>query len=164
MTAEDKFGSSPWDDDAADDYEILEEQSIFDAFPAWSASDYSEPPVPSDMEDGVVTAVFTATNPAGTVSVTALMNGRVLRVDLEPAVSRMTEGELAREIALIARLATRQALAGQHLVIAALMRRLGQDPAETRSFLERQLSLPTPDTVMAERAELFAAHYAADRE
>ena len=164
MTAEDKFGSSSWDDDAADDYEIFEEQSIFDAFPASSASDFSEPSVPSDTEEGVVTAVFTATNPAGTVSVTALMNGRVLRVDLEPAVSRMTEGELAREIALIARLATRQALAGQHLVIAALMRRLGQDPSETRSFLERQLSLPTPDTVMAERAQLFAAHYADDRE
>ncbi len=56
----------------------------------------------------------------------------------------MTEIELAQEIVAIARLATRQALAGQHLVIAALMQRRGHDSVNTRSFLERELRLPPP--------------------
>ncbi|MCV7207393.1 hypothetical protein H7J75_01875 [Mycolicibacterium canariasense] len=88
------------------------------------------------------------------------MDGRVLRIELDPKVTAMTEAEMAEEIITVSRLATRQALAGQHLVIAALMRRLGQDPAETRSFLERELRLPAPDVVLAERTRLFAGRYA----
>jgi hypothetical protein len=76
----------------------------------------------------------------------------------------MTEAELAEEIRAIATLARQQAQAGQHALIARLMQELGRDPASTRSFLERELGLPSPDTVRAERANVFAARYAEDQD
>jgi hypothetical protein len=155
-----------WNDD--DDHEPDEGPSVFDAFAAYvdtdseTAADFdvSDP----DNDDALLTVVFTASNPSSTVSVTALMDGRVLRVELDPKVSAMTEAELAEEIVTVSTLATRQALAGQHIVIAALMQRLGQDPAETRSFLERELRLPAPDLVLAERSRLFVSRYAESEE
>lgn len=154
-----------WDDD---DHDLHEGPSVFDAFSAYVATD-SETAADFDVsdpysDDDFLTVVFTASNPSATVSVTALMDGRVLRIELDRTVSAMTEAELAEEILTVSRLATRQALAGQHLVIAALMRRLGQDPAETRSFLERELRLPAPDVVVAERTRLFARRYAESEE
>lgn len=155
----DSTGDS-WDDD---DHESDGGPSVFDAFAAYVSTDMhttgdSDGP-DTDNDEDLFTVVFTASNPEATVSVDALMDGRVLRIELDPKVTAMTEAELAQEITTVSRLATRQALAGQHLVIAALMERLGQDPAETRSFLERELRLPAPDAVLAERTELFAECY-----
>ncbi|MCV7355542.1 YbaB/EbfC family nucleoid-associated protein [Mycolicibacterium fluoranthenivorans] len=162
----DSAGGS-WDDDD-DDQRHADETSVFEAFAVYVSDDADTAGIldelGSNTDDDLLTVVFTATNPQGTVSVTALLDGRVLRVDLDPKVSSMTEIELAQEIVAIARLATRQALAGQHLVIAALMQRRGHDSVNTRSFLERELRLPPPDVVVAERAQLFAHRYAAKEE
>jgi hypothetical protein len=156
---------SSWDDDDPLD---AGEDSALDALdeyiPADEPDDAADPwdtPEPSTRDDDTVTTVlFTATNPDGTVSVTALMGGQILRVDLSPHVTRMTESELAEEITVIASLAHRQAQAGQHVLIALIMRQQGHDPASTQSFLERDLGLPSPSTVNAQRASIFATRYA----
>jgi hypothetical protein len=115
-------------------------------------------------EETVETLLFTATNPGGTVSVTALMGGQILRVSLCPSTTAMTEVLLAEEISLLASMARLQALAGQHAIIAALLGRLGRDPAAIRSFLERDLGLPSPEAMNETRADVFAARYYSERE
>jgi hypothetical protein len=116
-------------------------------------------PAPDDRtesEPEVETLTVTATNPARTVSATALLDGRLVEVRLERRVgTTMTESELAEQIALVARLANRQGKAAQHAFTAAFMHQLGHDPSNTRSFLERTLGLPSPDTVLQERAAMF---------
>ncbi len=144
----------PWDDD---EELTTAEPSVLDALDV-------SPPQPAPTDEDVQTVLFTATNPTGSVAVTVLMDGRVLRVDLAPGVTAMTESQLAEEITLIATLARQQAQAGQHAVVAELMSELGHDRAATRSFLERELGLPAPDTVVAEKAKLFALRYAEDGE
>jgi hypothetical protein len=149
--------NAPWEDD--DDEAGFGDESVLDAFDAYVPADqiddgddlWDTSELPED-DDQVTTVLFTATNPAGTVSVTVLMGGQVFRVNLSPQVTKMTESELAEEITAISALARRQALAGQHAIIAQLMRQLGRDPASTRGFLERELGLPSPGTVRAERA------------
>jgi hypothetical protein len=157
--------NSSWDDDEPTD---VGDDSVLDALdeyiPAEEPDDAADPwdtPEPSTRDDDTVTTVlFTATNPDGTVSVTALMGGQILRVDLSPPVTRMTESELAEEITVIAGLAQRQAQAGQHVLIALIMRQQGHDPASTQGFLERDLGLPSPSTVNTQRASIFATRYA----
>lgn len=108
----------------------------------------------------IPTLFFTATNPQDTVSATTLLSGQVYCVELSPRIVSMTESELAQEILTISALASRQALAGAHALTAAVLRRLGHDAAATRSILEREHHLPSPDTVRSERAALFAERYA----
>jgi hypothetical protein len=113
-----------------------------------------------DDDDEITTLLFTAINPPGTVSVSAMMDGRVVRVDLSPEVVRLTESHLAEEITVIATMARRQALAAQHALAARVMGDLGHDDFSTRSYLERELNLPSPQTVRAERSSVFATRYA----
>ncbi len=103
---------------------------------------------------------FTVTNPPGTVSATALMDGRPVQVTLAPQVADMTESELAEEISLIARLASQNARAGQHLLVSGMMQELGEDPLSVRSFVEHELGLPSAETVLADKAQIFATRYA----
>ncbi|MGH3644651.1 MAG: hypothetical protein ACRDUX_37185 [Mycobacterium sp.] len=110
-----------------------------------------------EWEDEVLTLLFTATNPSGTVSVTSLISGQPVRVDLEQAATRMTERQLGNEIALVAALSQHQALASQHVLVSRFLDQLGHDPVSTRGFLERDLGLPSPDAVRDEGALLFAS-------
>ena len=43
-----------------------------------------------------------------------------------------------------------------------VMRQLGHDPAATRGLLERELGLPSPSDVLAEKARIFATRYQDD--
>ena len=106
---------------------------------------------------------FTVTNPPGTVSVTALGNGMPIRVDLAPKVVEMTESQLTDEICVIAGLASRHAKAGQHLLVSSLMQRMGHDKVSVRSFVEYELGLPSVETVLAEKSEVFASRYTDER-
>jgi hypothetical protein len=110
-----------------------------------------------EWNDEVLTLLFTATNPSGTVAVTSLISGQPVKVELEPATTRMTEQQLGEEISLVAALSRQQALASQHVLVGQILGQLGHDPVATRSFLERDLGLPSPETVRAERARLFAS-------
>ena len=141
MTEGEEPRSEGWDDDAHVDY----------------ADEVTTASV--DGDEDVMTLLFTATNPPGTVSATAVMDGRTVRIDLSQQVTDMTETQLAQEITIIAGLAQRQAQAAQHAMAANVMQRLGHDGASTESYLERELGLPSPQTVLSERAQLFAARY-----
>lgn len=105
---------------------------------------------------------FAVANPAGTVTVTTLMDGRVDRVELSPAAISMTEAVLAEEIVVIAGLATQTARSAQYTYMLDGMREQGHDNAGTRDFLTRDLDLPTPEQASAARAEVFATRYAGD--
>ncbi|HET7665777.1 MAG TPA: YbaB/EbfC family DNA-binding protein [Mycobacterium sp.] len=110
--------------------------------------------------DELPVPVFTVTNPPGTVTVTAFLDGRVKQVDLSPKVSDMTEADLADEIVLIAQLATQDARSAQYAYMLEGMRQQGHDDVATRDFLARDLDLPTPDEAKAARVQIFSARYA----
>jgi hypothetical protein len=143
------------DDLAALDFSVAEgghAESDLDAlagYPAeWSGDD--EIPVP----------VFAVSNPPGTVTVTAFLDGRVKQIDLSPKVTDMTESDLADEIVVIAGLATADARSAQYAYMLEGMRQQGHDDAATRDFLARDLDLPTPDEAKAARARVFSTRYA----
>jgi hypothetical protein len=106
--------------------------------------------------------LFTVTNPAGSVTVSVEIDGRIQRVALSPDVTKMTEAQLSDEIMVIARLARQQALAGQHALLVECMHELGHDRVGTRGFLSRGLGLPSPEDVNTEKAQVFATRYAGD--
>ncbi|KWX23590.1 hypothetical protein AFM11_14235 [Mycolicibacterium wolinskyi] len=87
------------------------------------------------------------------------MDGRVFQVNLSPQVARMTESELAAEIVAVCTLTSRQADATRHHILATLMSELGQDPVSSRAFLEHTIGLPSPQTVLDEKARMFADYY-----
>jgi DNA-binding protein YbaB len=111
-------------------------------------------------QDKLEVPVFTVTNPPGTVTVTAFMDGRVKHVQLSPKVTDMTETDLADEIVVIAQLATQDARSAQYAYMLDGMRQQGHDDVTTRDFLARDLDLPSPDEVKAARAQLFSTRYA----
>jgi ESX secretion-associated protein EspD/H len=160
--------SGTWSDDAWDDDEDdhTPGESMLGAldFSPLPAADYVDvgldATAPDDEDDRPQTMFFTVTNPPGTVSATALMDGRPIRVTLAPQVSNMTESELAEEISLIARLASQNARAGQHLLVSGMMQQMGEDPLTARSFVEHELGLPSAETVLADKAQIFATRYA----
>jgi hypothetical protein len=117
-------------------------------------------PLSDEASGQVVEAFFTVTNPAGTVSTTATIGGRLHQVELSANVTDLTESELAEEILVLADLAAQEAKAAQHAVTVELMRAMGRDSVVTSGFLERELGLPSPETVAANRAEVFASRYA----
>jgi len=108
--------------------------------------------------------VFTVTNPPGTVTVSAFLDGRVSRIELSPNVTSMTEADLADEIVLIAGLATKDAKSAQYAFMLDGMRQQGHDDAATRDFLTRDLDLPSPEQAQAERAHIFATRYVSDHD
>nr|ACE06967.1 hypothetical protein MSMEG5168c [Mycolicibacterium smegmatis MKD8] len=93
------------------------------------------------------------------MSATALIGGRITKIELAPQVTKMGEADLAREIVSVCRLTSRQAEAAHHHLIASLMCGLGHDPVSTRAFLEHTVGLPSPQTVRDEKARVLAAYY-----
>lgn len=103
--------------------------------------------------------IFSVTNPPGTVTVTAYMDGRVQQIDLSPKAVNMTESDLIDEILVIAELATQDARSAQYSFMLEGMREQGHDDFATRDFLTRDLNLPTPEQSDAARAQIFATRY-----
>lgn len=109
--------------------------------------------------DGDAAPTFTVTNPPGTVTVTAYLDGRIQRVELGSGSTTIAEAVLADEIVVIAGLATQDARSAQYTVMLDGMREHGHDNAATRDFLSRDLDLPTPEQAVAARNELFTSRY-----
>ena len=146
-----------WDDDDDVDDEVDEDSGL-------SELDGLVTPWPSDHADAgpddlVETLLFTVSNPPGSVAATALINGRIERVELTDSVSRMTESQLAEEITLVATLARQKAQAAQHAIIAHLMGELGHDSVGTSGYLRREIGLPSPDDFMAAAHSVFQSRY-----
>jgi hypothetical protein len=123
--------------------------------------DYADEPA---EDDELAVPVFAVTNPPGTVTVTAFLDGRVKQIELSGKVTDMTETDLADEIVVIAGLATADARSAQYAYMLEGMRQQGHDDVTTRDFLARDLELPTPDEVKAARAQLFSTRYAGDHD
>lgn len=152
---DDEPGEQP-DDDVGGDLDYL------------YADDDAVVPGPADAEesassDGQPAQIgYTVTNPPQTVTVTALMDGRIHRVRLAPGVTRMTEVELAQEVLVIAELACQDGRSAQYDVMYSGLRELGHDRAEARDFLSRSLDLPSPEEAVAHRAHIFATRYSGE--
>lgn len=122
-------------------------------------------------EDG--SQQFAVTNPADTVSVSALMDGRTHRVELSAKATNMTESELAEEILVLAELARQKGLAGQRTYLSENafqfegvqeLGEIGLDGNELlREFLDTGMQLPTPEQAEAAQAEVFATRYTAEK-
>lgn len=147
-------------DDERDELAALD-FSVAETEPAESVLDalggYAEEPA---EEDELTGPVFTVTNPPGTVTVTAFLDGRVKQIGLSPKATDMTETDLADEIVVIAGLATADARSAQYAHMLEGMRQQGHDDVATRDFLARDLDLPTPEAAKAARAQLFSTRYA----
>ena len=119
-----------------------------------------------NKEEGDISSqLFTVTNPPGTVTVTALMDGRILHVELDAQVANMSESDLADEILVIADLARQKGLAGQHSFLFDTMSGLGaNDNSAIRDLLENGLALSSPEQAAEAQAEVFATRYNADHE
>lgn len=115
-----------------------------------------------DRDDEPPQFGYTVTNPPQTVTVTALMDGRIQRVRLAPGVTNMTEVELAEEILVIAGLARQDGRSAQYDVMYSGLRDLGHDRAEAKDFLSRSLDLPSPEDAAATRAHIFATRYSGE--
>ncbi len=115
-------------------------------------------------DDELIAPVFTVTNPPGTVTVTAFLDGRVKQIELSPKATDMTETDLADEIVVIAGLATADARSAQYAYMLEGMRQQGHDDLATRDFLARDLDLPTPEEAKAARAQLFSTRYTGDHD
>jgi hypothetical protein len=143
------------DDLAALDFSVAETEPLESDLDA--LGDYAEA---ATADDELAVPVFAVTNPPGTVTVTAFLDGRVKQVDLSPKVTDMTETDLADEIVVIAGLATQDARSAQYAYMLDGMHQQGHDDVATRDFLARDLDLPTPDEAKAARAQLFSTRYA----
>ena len=114
------------------------------------------------VDDQPVPFGYTVANPPQTVTVTALMDGRIHRVRLSPGATDMTEVELAQEVLLIADLARQDGRSAQYDVMYSGLRELGHDRAEAKDFLSRSLDLPSPEDAAATRAHIFATRYSGE--
>lgn len=128
-------------------------------------ADDDEPGEPDPLEP----YTSTVTNPAETVTVSALIDGSIREIELSAKVATMTETELVEEILVLAHLAQQKGLANQHsylmdnAFLSDGMRDLGLDGREVvREVMESGMGLPTPQQAAAEQAEVFASRYADD--
>lgn len=139
-----------------------EDENELDAIAAASETDDEE-------DDGT----FTVTNPFETVSVSAWMDGSTFKVTLSKDATKHGELGLAEEIVVLADLARKKGLAGQHTFLSENASEIeGLDALEEvgvdrdtllRELMQNAMHLPTADEAEAEQAEVFAARYAPDK-
>ncbi|MGW0160344.1 hypothetical protein ACWDUN_13605 [Mycobacterium sp. NPDC003323] len=161
-------GNEPFDDDdEVDPADLGSDLAAFDAIfdvPNGDGPSYldafADPGVVA--EDHPEEPLYTVTNPPGTVTVSALLDGRVHRVELSPEATTTveTEGELAAEIVVIADLATQQARSAQFSYMLEGMQSHGHDSVDTRDFLTRSVGLPSPEQAREAQARVFSTRYA----
>lgn len=156
--------TSPRDfDDERDDMAALDfspvdapEESVLDVLDVYGRGESDAAQSPD--------SVVTVTNPPGTVTVSAFLDGRISRIELSEKAGGLTESVLADEVVVVAGLATRDAQSAQYASMLEGMREQGHDDAATRDFLTRDLGLPSPEQARAERARVFSTRYAGDHD
>ncbi|MCV7076244.1 secretion protein EspH [Mycobacterium szulgai] len=120
----------------------------------------------TEKEEEPDLALFTVTNPQGSVSVTTMMDGRIQMVEVTDKASKMSESALAEEIFVIADLARQKARGAQHTFMVENMSEMTGEGEEQSAmlldFLQMTLNLPTPEQAAAAEAEVFATRYDVD--
>ncbi len=152
------------------DYAPTETEEIDTELEAIAAATEAAEDAREDEESG---PQFTVTNPPETVSVTALIDGRTQRVRLSATATKLTESELADEILVLAELARKKGLAGQHTYLTENasqiegldgLAEIGVDSNQLlRDLMESGMQLPTPEQADAAQTEVFAARYTPDK-
>jgi len=148
---DDERGSSldALDDYAADPAEVAEPDALAAVDP-FAADDTAD----NDAQMPVISA----TNPPGTVTVTAHLDGLVQQVELAASATTMTESQLAEEVRVVADLAAKKATSAMYIFMVELMvaQGIGRETAET--FMQSNMTLATPHQARAAEAELAARH------
>ena len=113
-------------------------------------------------EEEELPALFTVSNPSKSVSVSALMDGRIHQVSLSKKVERMTESDLTEEITVIAELARQKGRSAQFAFIQEGMTETGAE-GENVAFISQivklGMDLPTPEEAELAEAEVFETRY-----
>lgn len=157
--------SEPWEE--SDDGSHVFDFDEFDVEPGLAALDHYVPalddrgpeaglvPVAASASDEAdLDFLFSAGNPAQTVTVTTMFNGTVQRVELSPRVAaELSEAELAAEVVAVSEVAAMKAQSGQYELISELLRIQGQDRGSIRDLLEHTMRLPTPNQAWAAEAQ-----------
>jgi hypothetical protein len=102
--------------------------------------------------------VAIATNPPGTVSVTAHLNGSIAQIDLDPRVTHMSETELAQEVQAVAEVAAKKATAVLHVSIVRMLVDQGMDIGDARDFVQTHMPYATPDQAVSAERDLVNRH------
>jgi hypothetical protein len=163
---DDERGSSL---DALDDYapDHREDASTLDELGEYGPAEVAEPdaigavdPFAADdtADNDAQMPVISATNPPGTVTVTAHLDGLVQQVELAASTTTMTESQLAEEVRVVADLAAKKATSAMYIFMVELMvaQGIGRETAET--FMQSNMTLATPHQARAAEAELAARH------
>jgi hypothetical protein len=163
---DDERGSSL---DALDEYaaDAGEEASTLDELGEYGPVEVAEPdvlaavdPLAADdnADNDAQMPLISATNPPGTVTVTAHLNGLVQQVELAASTTTMTESQLAEEVRVVADVAAKKASSAMYIFMVELMvaQGIGRETAET--FMQSNMSLATPQQARAAEVELAARH------
>jgi hypothetical protein len=151
--------------DGAADLDFGDEPG-FDTDDAWTVdalpADTGDTEDTDAEDDEFPWELTTVTNPPESVSVTALMDGRIHGVELSPDAGSMTESELATEVLVIADLASRRASSVLHTLLLESLKAQGLDSGFTDLVGNRFLDLTSPEQATKAQAEVFATRYAYD--
>ncbi|BBY27724.1 hypothetical protein [Mycolicibacterium sediminis] len=165
-------GDDDWDDDEIPSFDHVphlqddDDGSALDAFDGFTGAE--DPPGASGDLDALVGSdeeadeeeipLISATNPPGTVTVTAYLNGVVHRVDLAPSVVNATEAELAEEIRVVADVAAKKATSAMHILSVELLAAQGIDRDTATEFISERMPFAQPAQARAAEADLVARH------
>ncbi|MEV0671247.1 hypothetical protein [Mycobacterium sp. NPDC050441] len=103
--------------------------------------------------------VVHATNPPGTVTVSAYLNGSIAKVDLAPKVAVLTEAQLADEILFVAGVANKRATAVLHGEAVGMLVEHGMDFREAQYFVETNMPYATPEQADDAERALITRHF-----
>ncbi|RFD27191.1 ESX-1 secretion-associated protein EspH [Mycobacterium uberis] len=161
----------PGNDDGDNDLSTLDfysvdrdyELSSFDALDGYAPTEREADDLDvlrslTEPEEEVGVDLFTVGNPTKSVSVSALMDGRIHQVQLTDKVTRMGETKLAKEIFVLANLARQKARAAQYTYILDNLEGDKESTDTIRELVGLTLNLPTPEQAAAEE-EVFATRY-----
>lgn len=116
---------------------------------------------PRDDEPSI--PLISATNPPGTVTVSAYLNGTVQQIRLSAAVGAVTESELADEIRVVADVAAKKATSAMHIFGIELLAAQGVDRSSAETLMTEHMPFATPAQARAAESALAARHRPADQ-
>lgn len=123
-------------------------------------SGYVEPGEPQEHAEDLG-PLFLVTNPPGTLTVTAYLDGGIQSVEISPSLTGMTEAELARELLAMAKVASVKARAGQYEFLLETTPEVAGEREFLGEFLQHGVGLPTPAQAAQVEAE-FVQRYLRD--
>lgn len=147
--------SAPSGDDAD-----IDDLYVVDAEPEERAGSYVDPYEQLENPDDLG-PLFSVTNPPGTLTVTAFIDGGIQSVEISRSLTGMTESELAQELLAIAKVAAIKARAGQYECLLETAPQVAEERKFLGEFLQHGVGLPTSEQAAQVEAE-FVQRYLRD--